>query len=59
VKLSFDNLPNYTVKQCFVYCSIFQKDKVIKREELIQLWVTLGLVQADEAKKHGDGECGK
>ncbi|KAL4587170.1 hypothetical protein LXL04_000037 [Taraxacum kok-saghyz] len=50
LKLSFDNLPNSMVKQCFVYCSIFKKDKVMKREKLVQLWIALGLVQADEQK---------
>ncbi|PWA77573.1 Cc-nbs-lrr resistance protein [Artemisia annua] len=47
LKLSFDNLPNSMVKQCFVYCSIFEKDEVIGREELVQLWMALGLVHTD------------
>ncbi|XP_052624807.1 putative disease resistance protein RGA3 [Lactuca sativa] len=49
LELSFDNLPNSIIKQCFVYCSIFEKDTVMEREELVRLWMALGLVQADEA----------
>ncbi|CAH1435927.1 unnamed protein product [Lactuca virosa] len=48
--LSFDNLPNSIVKQCFAYCSIFKKDKVIEREELVRLLMDLGLIQADEER---------
>nr|KAJ0220187.1 hypothetical protein LSAT_V11C200060400 [Lactuca sativa] len=50
LELSFDNLPNSIVKQCFVYCSIFKKDTVMEREELVRLWMALGLVQEDEER---------
>ncbi|KAJ9542403.1 hypothetical protein OSB04_028909 [Centaurea solstitialis] len=50
LKLSFDNLPTLNVKQCFVYCSIFEKDMIMEREQLIQLWMALGFLQADETR---------
>ncbi|XP_023728236.1 putative disease resistance protein RGA3 [Lactuca sativa] len=50
LELSFDNLPNSMAKRCFAYCSIFKKDKVMKREELVLLWMALGLVQAHEER---------
>ncbi|KAL7611992.1 hypothetical protein Lser_V15G05582 [Lactuca serriola] len=50
LQLSFDNLPNSMAKQCFAYCSIFKTDTLMKKEELIQLWMAFGLVQADEEK---------
>ncbi|CAH1436012.1 unnamed protein product [Lactuca virosa] len=54
LELSFDNLPNSTVKQCFVSCSIFKKDKVMKREELVRLWMALGLVHEEKNKEMED-----
>ncbi|KAL7614969.1 hypothetical protein Lser_V15G05565 [Lactuca serriola] len=50
LELSFDNLPNSIAKQCFTYCSIFEKDKLMEREELVRLWMALGLIQADEER---------
>ncbi|KAL7613513.1 hypothetical protein Lser_V15G05577 [Lactuca serriola] len=35
LELSFENLPNSMAKQCFTYCSIFKKDKVMERDELV------------------------
>ncbi|XP_023734600.1 disease resistance protein RGA2 [Lactuca sativa] len=58
LELSFDNLPNFIVKKCFAYCSIFKKDMVMEKEELIQLWMALGLVQADEERNKGTEDVG-
>ncbi|GKB24928.1 CC-NBS-LRR resistance protein [Tanacetum coccineum] len=58
MKLSFDNLPNSISKHCFAYCSIFKKDKVMKREELIQLWMALGLLQVDGTRNRDMEDVG-
>ncbi|CAN6564517.1 unnamed protein product [Malus baccata var. baccata] len=42
LKLSFDNLKSPSLKQCFAYCSIFNKDFEIERDDLVQLWMAQG-----------------
>ncbi|CAH1435553.1 unnamed protein product [Lactuca virosa] len=51
LKMSFDDLPNCVVKQCFTYCSVLEKDRVANKNELIHLWMALGLVRANENEK--------
>ncbi|XP_077212819.1 disease resistance protein RPM1-like [Tasmannia lanceolata] len=42
--LSFNDLPYY-LKHCFLYCSIFPEDQIIKRKKTIRLWVAEGFVE--------------
>ncbi|XP_058206091.1 putative disease resistance protein RGA3 [Rhododendron vialii] len=43
--LSFNHLPSASLKQCFAYCSIFQKDDNIVKDDLIQRWMAQGYLQ--------------
>ncbi|XP_048426031.1 putative disease resistance protein RGA3 [Pyrus x bretschneideri] len=56
LRLSFDNLESPSLKQCFAYCSMFEKDVEIQRDNLIQLWMAQGLFRAshDESKDMED-----
>ncbi|GKU91004.1 hypothetical protein SLEP1_g4935 [Rubroshorea leprosula] len=44
LKFSFDRLPNVEIKNCFLYCSLFQEDYSFKKEELIEGWIDEGLM---------------
>nr|XP_028960984.1 putative disease resistance RPP13-like protein 1 [Malus domestica] len=57
LRLSYHYLPIY-LKQCFAYFSIFPKDCEFERENIIQLWMALGLIPQVENGK-GLEEFGK
>nr|CAI64489.1 OSJNBa0065H10.8 [Oryza sativa Japonica Group] len=44
LNLSFDDLP-YHLKKCFLYCSIYPEDFMIKRKILIRAWIAEGLIK--------------
>ncbi|XP_038900462.1 disease resistance protein RGA2-like [Benincasa hispida] len=46
LKLSVDRLPFSSLKQCFAYCSNFPKDFVFQKEQLVQMWMAQGFIQA-------------
>ncbi|XP_015888528.3 disease resistance protein RPM1 [Ziziphus jujuba] len=42
--LSFNDLP-YQLKPCFLYCSLFPEDYLMRRKRLIRLWMAEGFVE--------------
>lgn len=48
LKLSFDHLPTPAAKKCFAYCSIFNKDFKLKKEQLVQLWMAEGFLYSNQ-----------
>ncbi|KAJ3672086.1 hypothetical protein LUZ60_006807 [Juncus effusus] len=43
LKLSYQNLPT-KLRSCFRYCSIFPKDHDFDKDELVQMWMAVGLI---------------
>ncbi|KAK8934880.1 putative disease resistance protein RGA4 [Platanthera zijinensis] len=44
--LSYDDLPS-SLKQCFLYCSIFPEDFVFSCEQLVRMWVAEGFIKVE------------
>ncbi|XP_064957244.1 putative disease resistance protein RGA3 [Musa acuminata AAA Group] len=43
--LSYQDLPSH-LKQCFLYCALFQEDFDFERPEIVRLWIAEGFVEA-------------
>jgi hypothetical protein len=50
LKLSYNYLP-FHLQQCFSHCALFPEDYEFGREELIHLWIGLGLLGPNEQNK--------
>ncbi|KAL6138827.1 hypothetical protein ACLB2K_064106 [Fragaria x ananassa] len=48
LKLSFDELKNSSLKQCFAYCSMFIKDFEMEKADLVQLWMAQGWLHSTQ-----------
>ncbi|XVE80857.1 hypothetical protein DITRI_Ditri15bG0014500 [Diplodiscus trichospermus] len=54
LRLSYDRLASASLKQCFIYCSIFPKDFFMQKEQLIQFWMAEGFLQQTKEKTFED-----
>nr|KAJ0216571.1 hypothetical protein LSAT_V11C300149060 [Lactuca sativa] len=50
LRLSYDDL-SASLKQVFAYCSLFPKDYLFNKEELIQLWMAEGFLHYSTTRK--------
>ena len=48
--LSFYDLP-LLMKLCFLYCGVFPKDYVFKKDQLVFLWMAQGYIETKESKE--------
>ncbi|MFQ6644280.1 hypothetical protein Gotur_018396, partial [Gossypium turneri] len=52
LKFSYDNLPNATMKCCFLYCCLYPEDYRIPKKRLVEYWFCEGLL--DKFDRSGD-----
>ncbi|KAL9260663.1 putative disease resistance protein RGA1 [Drosera capensis] len=57
--LSFQHLPSFHVKQCFAYRSIYPKDCIISKDDVISLWMAQGLLFREERSNLKTEEVGE
>uniref|UniRef100_A0A0D3GRQ2 Uncharacterized protein n=1 Tax=Oryza barthii TaxID=65489 RepID=A0A0D3GRQ2_9ORYZ len=44
----YSALPGY-LRQCFVYCSIFPRNYVFEKDNLVQMWIANGFIELDSS----------
>ncbi|XP_054782255.1 putative disease resistance protein RGA1 [Prosopis cineraria] len=51
LKLSYDHLSS-EVRQCFAYCSLYPKDWIYNKNDLIKQWMAQGYLERQDKKEH-------
>ncbi|XP_072997055.1 putative disease resistance protein RGA3 isoform X1 [Typha latifolia] len=53
LRLSYDWMPTH-LKPCFLYCSLFPKNYLFKKDELVSLWMAQGLIECKGSRRPED-----
>jgi len=48
LRWGYDTLPSADLKNCFLYCALFQEDADIQLKRLVQMWISEGLVKTND-----------
>jgi NB-ARC domain len=48
LKFSFDKLRSDNLRECFLHCSLWPEDYMIEKNELVELWMGLGLIDESD-----------
>ncbi|KAF3521170.1 hypothetical protein DY000_02059106 [Brassica cretica] len=56
LKFSYDRLETEKKKSCFLYCSLFQEDYEIKKEELIEYWISEEFIKGERDEDGSNNE---
>ncbi|KAF3522444.1 hypothetical protein F2Q69_00046642 [Brassica cretica] len=56
LKFSYDGLGNEKMKSCFLYCSLFPENYEIKKEELIEYWISEGFINGERDEDGSNNE---
>ncbi|GKV02985.1 hypothetical protein SLEP1_g15355 [Rubroshorea leprosula] len=51
LKFSYDRLNDPALKNCFLHCSLYPKDRSIERDEVIRDWIDNGLIEQLDTRK--------
>ncbi|CAF2054893.1 BnaC06g03300D [Brassica napus] len=52
----YDGLGNEKMKSCFLYCSLFPENYEIKKEELIEYWISEGFINGERDEDGSNNE---
>ncbi|KAH0863667.1 hypothetical protein HID58_080878 [Brassica napus] len=56
LKLSYDDLKDETVQECFQYCALFPEDNKIEKDVLVEYWISEGIINGGGDKERATNQ---